>query len=256
MLRPAGAGQRIDFSAAEIRAEIGVTAGEIGDLDFLIHRMRRPGEEDHRLLVPARPFHLRQHGLFAGFDELPALQAEIIGVDDLLNILVGRRARLDAVNLAFELIGMFGEIGKVFHALFRHIGRHRQRELGALKVLRHHLGRFRRVQIVDEGLLGRHPVAKKDIDFAIFHGLITDRHRQRLDVGFITQRIEHDGSDAVGGGNVGPAGIAKANGFAGSVIGRLQRGGECRHGQNETGGDAMQMRNGFHCGSPFISPVY
>ncbi len=144
---------------------------------------------------------------------------------------------------------MFGKIRKILHALFGHIGRHCQGELGAFKVFRHHVGRLGGVEVVNEGFLGGHPVAEKDVDLAVFHGLIADRHRQRLDVGLIPQSIEQNRGDAIGGGDVGPAGIAEANGLAGRIIGGIKRGGEGRHGQKQTGGDAVHARNGFHCSS-------
>ncbi len=103
---------------------------------------------------------------------------------------------------------MFGEIGEILHALLRHVGRHRQRELGALEILRQDLGSFRRVEVIYEGFLRRHPVPEENVDFAVLHRLISDGHGKRLDVGFITQCIEQCRGDAIGCGNIRPAGIA------------------------------------------------
>ncbi len=64
---PAGARQRIDLGAAEIRAEIGVTAGQVFERELLVHRMRRPGEENNRALVLSGALDLCQHCLLAGF---------------------------------------------------------------------------------------------------------------------------------------------------------------------------------------------
>ena len=67
--------------------------------------------------------HLGQHRLLAGFDQRPVAEAEVVGVDHLLQALVRRRAGLDAVDLLVEGVGVGGEVLEVGDA---ELGRRRR----------------------------------------------------------------------------------------------------------------------------------
>ena len=107
---------------------------------------------------------------------MKAGQPETAGIDHLLNVLVGRRTGLDAVDLAAELLGMRRQVLEVLDAALGDVVRHRERELGAGEVGPHHLNGLGGREIVDEALLRRHPVAEEHVELAVLHGLIADRH--------------------------------------------------------------------------------
>ena len=221
--------------AAEIRAELGIAAGKIGDLQVHVHRMRCPGQKDRRRARFVIAVDLRQHGLLARFHQLPIAQAELVIGDHLGDGLVRRRARLDAIDLALEGILVGVEIGEILDAqILGRIG-HRQGKLRAGQVRGQLLGLARGVDVVAELLLRRHPVAQEHIGFALFQRLVADRHRKGLDVGGIAEPGQNGLGDAVGGGDVGPARIGQADGAATRRVIR-------QRGQGQSGGQAGGKR--------------
>jgi hypothetical protein len=59
--------------------------------------------------------HFGEHGLFAGFDQFPLTQVEVVLLDDFLQRGVRWRAGADAVDLLVELVGELVQVGKVMH---------------------------------------------------------------------------------------------------------------------------------------------
>jgi hypothetical protein len=89
---------RVDGRAAEVRAEHGIPTGEILDVETHVHGMRLPGEEHDGRVVAVGALDLRQHALFARFDQLEVADAELIFLEHLEDQAVAVIARLDAVD--------------------------------------------------------------------------------------------------------------------------------------------------------------
>src|SRR5579872_3536977 len=72
------AGARVgeDRGAAVVGAEDIIATGEIFHVEFRVHRMGFPAEEDDVLLGIHRALHLRQHALLARLDEVETLHPE------------------------------------------------------------------------------------------------------------------------------------------------------------------------------------
>ena len=185
--------------------------------------MRRPGQKHDPRLVLVLAVHLREHGLLARFHQLPAVELEFLILDDLLDVLVGRRTRLDAVDFLAKFVCMGGEVGKVLHAFACHIIRHGQRELCPFEVFHDDFCGFRLVEIVTELLLCGHPVAEENVKITGLERLIADRHGHGLYIGLIAETFQQHACDGVGGGDVGPARIGQPDGFASCGIGSRSR---------------------------------
>src|SRR3546814_6647774 len=121
---------------------------------------------------------------------------------------------------------MGGKIGEILHARSRDGRRNGQRELCALEVLVQHFGGLGGVEVIDEGLLRRQPVAEEEVDFTVLHRLVADRDGERLHVRLVTERLQQKGGHAVGGGDVRPAGIGQE-----ARPDRFAIGGRCRCGR-------------------------
>ncbi len=195
--RPASARQRINFRAAIVRAEIIITTRQIFNIELGVHRMRRPSQEDHPLLVPVSTINLRKHSLFARFYDLPAIELELLVFDNFLNVLIGRGARLNAINFFTKFVGVSREICKVLHAVFGDIIWYSQSKLCAFKVLDQYFSSLGAIEVIAELLLRWHPVAKEHIGVASFKGLITNGHRHRFHVGLIAQTVEQYAGDGI-----------------------------------------------------------
>src|SRR3546814_3243717 len=91
-------------------------------------------------------------------------QVEVVLLDHVEDQAIAVVARLDAVDLAVELVRELGDVGEVLQALLRRVLRHRQGVLGAFQVGAQHLDRALFAILGDVGLHGRHPVAEEDVD--------------------------------------------------------------------------------------------
>ena len=185
--------------------------------------MRLPAEEHDRILAAGRALDLGQHALLGALDQLEVLQAERVRLDHLQDQAVAVVARLDAVDLPFQLVLELGDVGKVLQTLVGEVGRHREGVLGALEI---GADRFDRA-VVEIGphvaFHGRHPVAEEHVDVLVLHARIGDRHRKDLDLGLVAEALEHHRRGGRGRGDVGPADIGEAHGPAVVRLGRLSR---------------------------------
>ncbi len=78
--------------------------------------MRLPAKEDDPLLALLGAAHGGEHARLAGLHQLEVLEAETVGLDHLGGAAVGAAARLDAVDLAAELVLEAGDVGKGLQA--------------------------------------------------------------------------------------------------------------------------------------------
>ncbi len=104
------AGQHRDFGIAEA---VCFKAAQVMQRHLAHDGMRRPAEEHDPLALLDGLFGLDQHALFRGFDQFPTFQlvggVVDLGLDDLVAVIAG----FDAVELAFELVGVGGEVGEL-----------------------------------------------------------------------------------------------------------------------------------------------
>ena len=111
--RVAAPGESVDGGPAVVGAEILVTAAEVRDVEFLVHGVRLPCQEDDPVLPPGLAVDLGQHALLARRHQFPVAEIEGAFLDHPVDVGVGGSAGIDAVDLAVELVGEAAEIGDV-----------------------------------------------------------------------------------------------------------------------------------------------
>jgi hypothetical protein len=200
--------------------------------------MRLPSQEHDPLLALRGAGHLGQHSLLGGLDHVEALQAEGVLVEHLLDQAVAVVARLDAVDLAVQLVLELGDISKALNAAVGHVLGHRERVLGTLEIDTQHLDRAVVTIRGQVTLHGRHPIAEKDVDVAVLQAGVGHGHRQHLRRRFVTQALEHDRGRRRRGGDIGPANVREAHLLAGRRIARRLSG---AHRQHERDGARRQI---------------
>ncbi|MNP17615.1 hypothetical protein D3C76_1100520 [compost metagenome] len=143
----------------------------------------------------------------------------MIGFDHGLDRGVGAAARLDAVDLAAELILEPGDVGKGFQARRCHIVRDREGGLG--------VGQARFVHDLD--LIGSHeggdvfihrrfPVTEEDVQALVADAGEDDLLHGAGLLAFVAQTVEQHIGHATGGDHVGPVDHAHTHGFAGGIV--------------------------------------
>ena len=205
--------------------------------------MRLPAQEDDPLLLAVGADDLGQHAGFARLDHLEALQAEGVLRDHVLDQAVAVVARLDAVDLALELLAVFGDVAEALDAA---VGRQlvdRQRVFRPDQIPRNGLDRPVLAVLLDVAFHGRHPVAEEDVDFAGAEALVGDRDRQHLRARIVAQRLEHHRGRRGGRRDVRPPDVGEADILAGCRIGR-PGGGRKQHGGN--GAQSRQSHPSCH----------
>ncbi|MNJ23346.1 hypothetical protein D3C77_177310 [compost metagenome] len=177
--------------------------------------MRFPAQEHHRSVAALGTFNLRKHACLAGLDHLETgvLEAEGVLVDHALDGAVAVVARLDAVDLAVQLLLELGNVGEVFQALVIQRLRYGQGVLGVFKVGPHGFHRTGITVLLDVVFHGRHPVAEKHVHvLAVGQRLVGHRYRDHGGFGLVAQRLQHHAGDRSGDGDVGPADVGEIDG--------------------------------------------
>ena len=173
--------------------------------------MRRPAEEDDRVFGASGACDLAEHALLGGFHDVEIAEIEGVLLDHVEDQAVAVIARLDAVDLAVQLVGELGDVGEALEPLVEQVLRHRQRVFGAGQVGLDVLDRPVLEIGRDVGLHGGHPVAEEDVDVLVLHGGEGHRHRQDLGVGVVAEALEDFRRDGGRRRDVRPADIGEAD---------------------------------------------
>ena len=174
---------------AIIRAEIGVAAGEVGRASSLVFigcgsQARKTIQSSRR---PARST-CASIACSLEFDQLPVAETEIVGVDHLLDVLVRRRAGLDAVDRAVELLGVGGEVVEVLHAGVGDIVRHGEGEADAVEVGVDHHHVAGAISGSTKGVWAGIQLPRKASMSPVLQRLVGHRHGQRVDRLLVAER--------------------------------------------------------------------
>ncbi|MCY1519030.1 hypothetical protein D9M68_537680 [compost metagenome] len=204
--------------------------------------MRFPADEYHRLLTLDRPADRRQHRRLAGLHQLEATQAELIAVDHFLDVGVGAGTRLDAVDLAVQLILELGDVREGLQPLLRGVGRHGQGGDGVRQAgLCEHLDLALVEERLDVVVHRRLPVTKEEVDLLLVDAGEDDLLR-RGDLGsLVTEPIEQGGSHRRGGDDIRPANHPDTGLLATGWLGGEQR--RTEQGENTATGECVET---FH----------
>ena len=154
-------------------------------------------------------------------------------------------ARLDAVDLAVQLVLELGDVGEVLDAGLRRVLRHRQGVLGALQVDAEHLDRTLVAILGEIAFHGRHPVAEEDVDVAVLQAGVSHRHGEHLRFRLVAEAFQHHRGGRRGRGDVGPADVGEIHFPAGRRVGGLG-GSRRRQGQRGRGRGENAARARFH----------
>src|SRR5579863_3701737 len=234
----AGALIGVDDRAAEIRAEAVVAAGQVLDLKVDVHRMGRPTEEDHVLLVAGRPLYFGEHPLFARFDQLEVLEPELVPLDEVEDQAVAVVAGLDAEDLAVKRVLELLDVAEILEALVIGVLWDGQRVFRSDRQIGadHDHG-----LVLDIGLAvvlhRRLPVAEEHVDVLVLHRRVGHRNREDRGLGRIAETFEDFAGDRGRRGDVGPSDVGEPHRPAAFRVAR-ERGAyarkpECaRHCQN------------------------
>ncbi len=235
----------VDRGPAIVWAEHRIAARQILEVEPHVHRMRLPGEENHRLLVAVGALDLSQHALFARFDQFEIPKAKLILLEHLQHETVAVVAGFDAVNRIVDRRAETPDVVEVLETGLVGVGGNRQ-------------GVFRAQQVRSDddhgavgvvwrtiGRLGRHPVAEKDIDVVILQRCEGHGDREHRDVREVTDAAHQFRHQCGGRSHIGPPYIGEAHGLAARRIGGLigGGGGERRQPQQQGGGAAHRSPN-------------
>lgn len=198
--------------------------------------MRGPAEEHQPALALLGASQLGEHRLLAGGHQLPVAEAEPVGVDHLLDRLVGRRAGADPVEFAIEALRLPGEVLEAMDTGIPDVAWHRQGEASAVEVAPQALDLAAGDEPLMVVLVRRHPAAEEGVHLAIAQAAVDDRHRQGLDLHPVAQAFQEEGGAGIGHRDIAPARIGEPDAGTGGVFG-MQRGTaqEQRGGQQASG---------------------
>ncbi|MNZ38102.1 hypothetical protein D3C78_555660 [compost metagenome] len=187
--------------------------------------MRRPAEEHHGFVATHGAIHRGEHAGFAGLDQLELAEAELVLGDHRLDLGVGARARLDAVDFAAQFFFEFGDVSEGFQALVGEVGRHGEGRAGVLQAWRiKHLDLFG----VDERGDGlghqRVPVTEEQVQTLVADPGEDDLLGGAGLFGAVAEAIEQYLGHGTGGDHVGPvhythAHVLARGGFGGHDTG-------------------------------------
>ena len=185
--------------------------------------MRFPGQEHDRFLGADRTLDLREHALFARFDELEIPKMIEILLEHLEHVAVAVVAGFDAVDRMIQRTREALDVGEVMEARFVGVGRHgqcvfRAREIGADfddRAVGDVLAAIR--------LLRRHPIAEEHVNVLVLQRCERDRHGQHGDLRRVAELLQECGRERRGRGHVGPADVGEAHGTTARRVGAGRR---------------------------------
>ena len=184
-----------------------------------VHRVRRPAEEHQPALALLGPAEFGEHRLLAGLHQLPVAEAELVGVDHLLDRLIGRRAGADPVQLAVEALPLRGEVLEAVYAGVPDVARHRQGEAGAVEVATEAFDLAAGDELVVIVLVRGHPAAEEGVHLAVAQAAIDNRHRQGIDLHLVAEAFQEKRGSGVGYRDIAPAWIGQPDAGTGGVFG-------------------------------------
>ncbi|MNT48287.1 hypothetical protein D3C72_1850590 [compost metagenome] len=156
--------------------------------------------------------HLHQHAGLGRLDHAELAEVELVALDHLVDQQVAVVARLDAVDLAVQLVLELGDVLEALQTGLSRVGRHRQGVLGAFQVGgRQHLHAVVLGEGLDHCVHGGRPVAEEDVDLLVLHTGEGDGHRGHDLARGVAQAFGEHHGDAGSGGDVGPADLGEAN---------------------------------------------
>ncbi len=210
--------------------------------------MRRPAEEHHRFLAPHGAVDGGEHAGLAGLDQLELAQVELVLAGHRLDLGVGARARLDAVELAAQLLVELVDVGERLQALVGQVFRHGEGGAGIFQAgLVEHL----HLAGLDERGDGlghdRVPVPEEYVQALVADAGEDDLLRGAGLLGLVTQAVEQHLGHGAGGDHIGPVDHAQAHILAGGGFGGEKRSG---YGGAEREGQQAAADKAMHGGSP------